>query len=257
MANEYLINSIIRAVDILELYNHHDTELGISEMARRLNLYKSTVYRIVSTLEHKGMLEQDPQSGKYRLGLKLYKLGILARNDDELISISSPHLKRLTEKTGETSNMVVMDGSMSVYIAQYESSRMVRMFTRLGAKVFPHCNGAGKVLLSDMTEDEIEYVIAANGLPRYTQNTITTREKLMNELKLIKSRGYAVDNQEREEGVMCLAAPVKDGSGKVIAAISISGPRDRFGKNRVEELIRAVREEAGEISTACGYKQDS
>jgi len=256
MGKNYLINSIIRAVEVLELYNHHDTELGISEMARRLNLYKSTVHRVVSTLEHKGILEQNPRSGKYKLGLKLYKLGILARNENELISISSPHLRKLTEKTGETSNLVIMDGCMSVYLAQQESDRMVRMFTKLGAGVFPHCNGAGKVLLSDMSQDEIDAIITNNGLPRYTNNTITTRGKLMEELNLIKSRGYAIDNQEREMGVMCIATPIRDNRGKVIAAISISGPKDRFERERMEEMIYAVKEEAAEISRAIGYRGD-
>jgi DNA-binding IclR family transcriptional regulator len=256
MGKEYNINSIIRAIDILELYNHHDKELGISEIARQLNLYKSMVHRIVSTLEFKGILEKKPDTGKYRLGLKLYKLGILARDDNELISISIPHLKELTEDTGETSNLVVMDGSMSMYLAQQESNRMVRMFTRVGARVFPHCNGAGKVLLAHMDDEELDAIIQTNGLHGYTRNTLTSKEKLLEELTLVRERGYAVDNQEREEGVMCLASPVRDYSGKVIAAVSISGPVDRFGKDRMEKLISMVKEHALKISEELGYKHN-
>lgn len=253
VGKEDLINSIVRAVDVLELFDRHNIELGVSEIARQLNLYKSTAYRILSTLEYKGILEKNKSNGKYRLGLKLYKLGILAREGNELIAISLPHLKRLTERTGETSNLVVMDGCMSVYLAQHESTRMVRMFTRVGAKVYPHCNGAGKVLLSYMTREEIDCILSKNGMPAYTKNTITTRKQLMEEIETIRMRGYAVDNQEREDGVMCIACPVMDKFGKAIAAISISGPRDRFQQGRMEVLIQAVKEEARAISRELGF----
>lgn len=248
------INSIIRAIDILELYDHHERELGISEIARRLDLYKSTVHRIVATLEKKDILEQNRDTGKYRLGLKLYKIGITARDGNELIAISTPYLKELTGSTGETSNLVVMDGSMSMYLAQEESSRMVRMFTRVGARVLPHCNGAGKVLLAQMAQDELEAVIAENGLKEYTKNTIKTMDGLSRELKEIKAKGFAIDNQEREEGVKCIAAGIKDRTGRMVAAVSISGPVDRFGDNRMEELIEKVKKCAASISRELGYK---
>ncbi|MBA1337122.1 MAG: Transcriptional regulator, IclR family [Firmicutes bacterium] len=256
MGKDAGINSIVRAIDILELYGHHERELGISEIARRLNLYKSTVHRIVATLEKKDILEQNRDTGKYRLGLKLYKIGITARDGNELIAISMPHLKELTRRTGETSNLVVMDGSMSMYLAQEESSRMVRMFTRVGARVLPHCNGAGKVLLAQMPQDQLEAVIAENGLKEYTKNTIRRREDLIRELKEVREKGFAVDNQEREEGVKCIAAGVKNRTGRVVAAVSISGPVDRFGDNRMGELVEMVKKCAASISTELGYIGD-
>lgn len=249
-----MINSLIRAINILELYDQHKSELGITEIATQLNLYKSTVYRIVSTLEYKGILKKNPENGKYKLGFKLYRLGVLARNENELIAVSQQHLKRLTELSGETANLVVMDGTMSVYVAQQTSNKIIKMFTKIGAKIFPHCNGAGKVLLSGMDEEEINQIISKNGLPSYTKNTITKKEELIEELKKIRANGYALDNEEREEGVMCIAAPIKDKSKKIIAAISISGPKYRFNPKINKELISIVKKEAAIISHKLGYK---
>lgn len=254
MGKEYYINSLIRAVEILELFHGHDAELGISDMARALDLYKSTVHRIVSTLEYKGLLEQNPDTGKYRLGLNLYRLGIKARADNELIAVSLPHLKELTAQTGETSNLVVMDGTMAVYVAQEESDRMVRMFTRIGARVYPHCSGAGKVLMSELTPEQLDALISANGLNRYTGNTIDNKEALEKELDTVRRQGYALDNQEREEGVKCIAAPIRDKSGRIIAALSISGPRDRFEEERLGALIEIVRTKTQQISSILGFK---
>jgi IclR family KDG regulon transcriptional repressor len=252
MASKSYINSIIRAIDLLELYSHSDTELGISEMARRLGLYKSMVSRIVSTLESKGILEKNVQTGKYKLGLKLYKLGLLARDESELVSISMPHLKALTDQTGETSNLVVMDGSQSMYVAQQEGRHMVRMFTRLGAKVLPHCTAAGKVLLAHMDKEKLRAVIEANGLPRFTEKTITTADALMQELEKIRRSGYSVDDREREPGVMCIAAPVKNAAGDVVAALSVSGPADRLGIG-MDNFISYVIKHADDISGQLGY----
>jgi IclR family KDG regulon transcriptional repressor len=252
MASKSYINSIIRAIDILELYSHNDIELGISEMARRLGLYKSMVSRIVSTLESRGILEKNLQTGKYKLGLQLYKLGLLARDESELVSISIPHLKALTDQTGETSNLVVMEGSQSMYVAQQEGRHMVRMFTRLGAKVLPHCTGAGKVLLAHMDIEKLRAVIEANGLPRFTEKTITTADALMQELEKIRRLGYSVDDREREPGVMCIAAPVRNAAGDVVAALSVSGPADRLSIG-MDGFISYVIKHACDISSQLGY----
>lgn len=252
--NKNMINSIVRAIDILDLYNHQKTELGISEIASRLGIYKSTVHRIVSTLEWKGILEKNPENCKYKLGLKLYKIGVLARDENELIAVSMPHLENITNICGETSNLVIMDGSMSVYLSQQTSDKMVRIFTKVGARVFPHCNAAGKVLLSDMGEEEIEEIILTNGFPRYTDHTITDKEKLIEELKNVKMNGYAIDHEEREEGVMCVAAPIRDKSKRVIAAVSVSGPKYRIEELKLQELIELVKNKADEISKQLGFK---
>lgn len=254
MTEKYLINSIQRAFDILELYDRNKRELGISEIARRLNLHKSMVHRIVSTLQNKGVLEQNPDNGKYRLGLKLYSLGLVFHDDNELIVLSEPSLKSLTDKTGETSNLVMLDGSMAVYVAQRESGRMIRMFTKPGVQVYPHSSGAGKVLLSELGDDEIQTVIEKNGLHRYTDNTITSKDELIKELRVIRERGYAIDNGEREEGVMCIAAPVRDRHGIITASISISGPLHRFGKERIGALVQSLVEEARATSGRLGYE---
>jgi DNA-binding IclR family transcriptional regulator len=253
VGNKYLINSIQRAFDILELFSHGEKELGISDIARRLNLHKSMVYRIVTTLENRGALEKSSASGKYRPGIKLYILGLVVHDDNQLVTVSQPSLERLTELTGETSNLVVMDGSMSVYIAQRECDRMIRMFTKPGVKVYPHCSGAGKILLSEMDQKELQSIIKANGFICYTKNTILSEKELMKELNEIRQRGYAIDKEEREEGVMCIAAPVRNRNGTVVASISISGPINRFAKDRINGLINQVKTEALAVSRRLGF----
>jgi len=205
-----------------------------------MNLHKSTVHQIVFTLEYKEILEKNPDTSKYMLGINLYKIGILARDEDEIISISLPHLKKLTEIFGETSNLVVMVGYECVYIAQQTTNKMIRMFIKIGARVLPHCTGAGKVLLSEMDEKEIDRIISKNGLPSYTKNTTTKKEELKEALRKVRAEGYGIDNEEREEGVMCIAAPVRDRSKKIVAAISISGPRYRFDGLNFKELVAAL-----------------
>ena len=211
------------------------------------------VHRIVSTLQKKGILEQNPYSGKYKLGLKLYRLGLVFHDDNRLILLSEPSLKSLTEKTGETSNLVVLDDNMAVYIAQEESSRIIRMFTKPGVKVYPHCSGAGKVLLSEMSKKELQSIIDRNGFPYYTKTTITTMDAFVKELKVIRERGYALDCEEREEGVMCIAAPIRDRHGRIVASISISGPVHRFVKDRMDFLIECVIQEALAVSRRLGW----
>ncbi|MDI3533985.1 MAG: IclR family transcriptional regulator, regulon repressor [Thermosediminibacterales bacterium] len=251
---KHIINSISRAVDILELFDQYNLELGVTEIANKLNLHKSSVHRIVSTLEHKGILEKNSTNSKYRLGIKLYIIGILARNENELIAVSIPHLKRLTEISGETTNLVVLNGCKCLYIAQQTSDKMVRIFTKIGAKILPHCTAVGKVLLSEMEENEIEHIISVNGLPSYTKNTITKKEKLLEELRKARAEGYAMDDEEREEGVMCIAAPIRDRNKTIIAAISISGPKYRFDNSDIDKYILAVKEEAAAISKELGFK---
>lgn len=248
----YYINSIIRAVDILELYSHDRSELGISEIAKELNLYKSTVHRIVSTLEYKRLLEQNPQSGKYKLGVNLYKLGSLAQNASELLVVSAPYMQKLTEITGETSSLVVLEGTRCIYLAQHESSHIVKMIARVGARILPHCSASGKILLSELEECEVQKIIDANGLARFTSETITTKERLMEELKKTRELGYAIDNQEREEGVMCVAMPIRDSSKKITAAISVSGPRDRINPH-LESIIISAKDCVRQISYKLGY----
>lgn len=253
MTGSSLINSVQRAFDILELFSYDERELGISEMARRLGLHKSMVHRVVTTLVSRGALEQNRDNGKYRLGIKLYRLGLLVHKDNELIAVSEPLLERLTGLTGETSNLVLLDGSMAVYIAQRECQRMIRMFTKPGVKVYPHCSGAGKVLLSEMDWHRIQSIVDSNGFPCYTPNTITCIDELMEELERVRERGYAMDNEEREEGVVCIAAPVRNRYGSIAASLSISGPVNRFGSDRLEGLIDRVKAEALAISKELGY----
>lgn len=254
MGNEYHINSILRAIEILERFDHERAEIGITEMARELHLYKSTVHRIVSTLETKNILEKNSKTGKYKLGLNLYKLGILARDENALIAVCAPRLAKLTEATGETSNLVIQDGNMIMYAAQEQSQRMVRMFAKLGARVFPHCSAAGKVLLADMEEASRDAIIDATGLPRYTPTTVTDKAKLVEELAWVRQEGYALDREERENGVICIAAPIRNSGGETVAAVSISGPKDRLNQDVRPEMISAVKQAAREISAELGCR---
>lgn len=252
--NNQKINSISRAIDLLNLYDSHTKELGISEIARNLKLNKSTVFRIVNTLKYKQVLKKNPDNDKYYLGLQLYKLGVLAREQNSLVDLMSPFLESLMKKSNETSSLIVLDGNMCMFIAEKETEASIRMFAREGSREFPHCCAGGKILLLEKSKEDISEMIRINGLPIFTEKTINTEKQLTEELQEVQRLGYSLDNEEREEGVMCIAAPIKDKDQKIIAALSISGPKYRFeGETKFNELVNVVKEEALKASVVLGY----
>lgn len=253
--NTKTIGSVIKAIEVLKVLSESEDGLGVTEISNKLNYRVSATYHLVNTLKQCSIIEQDNDTKKYRIGFELYRISSMAKSQNSLANIAQPHLDQLKEEIDETTNLVVLDGNCIVYIAQSESTNLLKMFTQLGAKIPFYCTGAGKVLLAYLPEDVQDYNISKTVLKRYTKNTLITAKALKREFEVIRAQGYAFDNEEREEGVTCIAAPVFDSYSKVIAAISISGPTSRLKEKDMDNIVNNVIETAREISFSLGYVQ--
>jgi DNA-binding IclR family transcriptional regulator len=251
----YQVQVLDRALGILDLLAGESPELGPSEVSERTGLHKSTVHRLLQVLERHRLIEKMAPSGKYRLGLRLFELGSKAMAQFDLRDRAQPYLKRLVLETGETAHICILDGDRMLSIANVESPRTLRMPSTVGFRTPLHCTSVGKALLAFLPEDERNDLINQCELTDYTRHTITKPARLKAELKLIRQRGYAMDDEEIEEGLRCVGAPVIDHSGRVVAAISIAGPAFRLTEDRIPAVARSVIRAASELSVELGYKE--
>jgi IclR family transcriptional regulator, acetate operon repressor len=233
------VQSLERALDILEHLSRSKSELGVSEIGPAVKLANGTAHRLLATLVRRGYARQNPETRKYTLGIKALALAINVR--DQLGPVARPFLRELTEISQESSNLAALERNSVVYLEQVSAPRMVRMFTEPGNRVPLHSCATGKVLLAYQSEQTIDSIIRQTGLPRFTPHTITDEQELKEELPRIREQGYAVDSEEMEEGVRCLAVPVFGADGRVLAAMSLSGPAGRLGQDRLEELIPHIK----------------
>ena len=242
-----------RVVGILESFGPERTDLRLVEIAAATGLHKSTLYRLLEAMRAHRLLGFDAESGCYHPGLKLFEIGSLAAGRFELERHAHPTLEQLANVSGETAHLCVLDGSDVVYVAKVECTRTLRIPSAIGQRNPAYCTGVGKAMLAFLTPEQIDSYIASTALKPFTRKTLSSASELKANLRQIAARGYAVDDQEREDGVRCVAAPVRDRAGKVIAALSIAGPSSRVTKERVFELARHVMRAAGQISAALGY----
>ncbi len=249
-----VINTLINALNVLEMMARADREwLGISELAFQLRLNKSTVLRILATFESQGYVEQDPKTKEFRLTIKLFELGsnVLARTD--LIREARPYLKKLESVTGETVHLAVLDDGEAVYVDKVEGEQSIQMYSRIGRRSPVHCTGVGKVLLAFRSDEEIAAIIAKRGLRRFTSNTITSMSKLLENLAQIRREGVAFDDEEHEEGIRCVAAPIYDHAGEVVASLSLTVPAFRMSREKAREMVGLVKGTADAISARLGW----
>lgn len=246
------LSSVANAIRLTKAFSEHEYEMGISALAQRLGLAKSTVHRLATTLVEYDILEQNRETGKYRLGLALFELGTLVRRKMDAVSESRDQMHALVEMTGETVQLAVLDHLSVLYIRIRESRQAVRMSSSVGARAPAHCTSVGKVLLAHQPLEIVKQVID-NGLKRYTRNTITAPEALLEELASIRSKGYAIDDEEIEVGLRCVAAPIRDHSGQVTAAISVAAPVQRMSKKNLQTTVPNVVAAADSISRRMGF----
>ncbi|MEV5320151.1 IclR family transcriptional regulator [Streptomyces sp. NPDC052687] len=239
------VQSLERAFDLLERMADAGGEVGLSELSASSGLPLPTIHRLMRTLVACGYVRQQPNR-RYALGPRLIRLGESAAR--LLGTWARPHLARLVEETGETANMALLDGDEIVYVAQVPSKHSMRMFTEVGRRVLPHSTGVGKALLAGFPDDEVRALLARTGMPAATDKTITTPEGFLAALEDVRRLGYAVDDNEQEIGVRCLAVPVPD--SPTTAAISISGPAGRVTEAATERIVPALQQVARELSAA-------
>jgi DNA-binding IclR family transcriptional regulator len=231
--------------------------LAPSEISTRLKLHKSTVHRLLVVLEQNGYVDRDRANGSYALGLKLIELGTRASARIDLCELAGPILDRLMEGTGETAHIGIMSQGAVISVADSEGYKTLRTPSTVGRRTPAHCSSQGKVLLSEMDPVQLRAFVRRNGLKAFTPMTIRRIGALERELLAVRKRGYAIDDQEFEEGLKCIGAPIRDRTGSVVAAISIAGPAMRMKLERMPRLIEAVLEAAARLSTALGYRQVS
>jgi DNA-binding IclR family transcriptional regulator len=247
---QYRIKVLEKALAVLELFDEQGTELTVTEIGERLGIHKTTAFRIVTVLDEANYLEKAHGSMKYRLGFKLLHLGSLVEGGAELKKRARPILEKLKQECDETVHLVILNKGEALYLDKIEGLKTVRVVSRVGMTLPAHCSGVGKVLLAHLPEDRVESIIRAKGLKRFTPNTITERDALRTELRRIRERGYALDNEEIEIGLKCVAAPISDGAGTVIGALSISGPAFRFEGREAQRLTAQALRAAARVSEA-------
>jgi IclR family acetate operon transcriptional repressor len=247
------LRSVDRAIAVLKAFNEEEPELGVTELSQRLELPKSTVYRLLASFQREGIVDQNPETEKYRLGIELVSLAGLVLKQIDVRQVARPYLRSLAEAFEETVNLTVLTGDGKVInIDGISSPRMVRNVGWIGREMLPHCISGGKALLAHLSQQRLERILA-KGLPRFTEKTITDPIVLREELKRVRQQGYAVAQEELEVGLSAVAAPIWNHEGKVVAALSVSGPSFRLSSEKIPELAKLTRQTANDISHQLGY----
>ncbi|MDE3163081.1 MAG: IclR family transcriptional regulator [Acidobacteriota bacterium] len=254
----YKVQALDRAFAVLDLLGESDTPLGLAQVASSLQLHKSTAHRFLMVLERHHMVERTG-TGKFRLGLRLFDFGNRAIEQYDLRDRAQPHLRRLVAETEETAHLCILEQARVIYIDKIEPARSVRMITRIGSSNPVHCTSVGKAILAFLPEDRIEDVIRRTRFERFTHRTIATPEALRAEIEKTKRRGYAVDDEELEEGLRCIAVPLLDGQRQPVAAVSVSGPSFRVTAQKLPSIanhllhcVRGIAHDMGFSSPARG-----
>lgn len=243
-----------RTLDILLAFLREGRAFGISELARAVRLPKATVHRLVTVLVSRGFLARDAATAHYRIGLTLFRLGNIFLAQTHVRQVALPVLHELARVTGETVNLNVVIDRRRVCIEKVESTHGIRHAVELGRPLPLYAGASGKVLLAHLPEEEVREVLA-EGLRRFTSRTVVSAQRLKRDLAEIRRQGVAVSSDERVEGASAVSAPLKDGTGQVVAGLTISGPTYRFTSERLRECEGLVREGARRISAALGYSE--
>lgn len=249
------VQVIDRTFDIIELLAVEPQGLGVSDVARRLSLNKSTAHRILNAITDRGYLEKT-QDGLYSLGMQFVELTSRKLGNIELTTEAKPYLNELTAKLGQSSHLAILDGSDAVYIDKAEVTKNLRLYSQIGKRIPVYCSGLGKSLLLDTDNQTILAVLRRCRMEKLTEHTLLSPEAVLDEIKASRVRGWTIDNEEHDEGIRCIAAPVYDYRRKVIAAISVAGPSAFFTKEKDVEYSKIVCETARKISARMGYRNN-
>jgi DNA-binding IclR family transcriptional regulator len=249
------IKSLVKALRLLKLFSAQRNLWTAEDMAAALGYHKSSVQRLLTTLEKEGFLSKvAPRRSEYRLGPDILYLGNVAEANLDLRSVARPVMVELVRRTRETCYLCVADQGRCLYIDKAECSQPIRIIHQVGQRNPMHCTGVGKALMSGMDDGAIDRLIAAQGLSAHSRNTITDRNRLRQEIEAVRRTGVALDNEELDLGVKCVAAPIKNRTGAVVAAISLSGPAQRFPAAAIRRFEGEIKKAAMEISRTLGFE---
>lgn len=255
--DRYLINSIIRACNILRCLSEGKSHFKISELARQLTLDRSTTYRILLSLEKCGLVEKDKKTGEYSLGVAVFETGNTYLRRMDFIQISKPIMADLALKVQETVHLAVLSDTEIVYVDKVDSPRTLGVMSKIGQRAPIYCTALGKVLLAFQPEHELSRIFDRIKFKSFTKKTITSKSELIKELKEIRKRGYALDQREYEEDVECIGAPIMDHLGNAVAAVSISGPQRKINTPQEKYFVSQVIKAATLVSSKIGYMKNT
>ncbi len=255
--DRYAIRSVDRAVDILTAVAAKNGGLTVDGIVADTGLPKSTAFRILATLTARRLLDRDEQSQTYRLGMLALVIGARAMGEVDLRRVARPHLESLVAKTGETVHLSILSEDNALCVDKLDASRSMRMASFIGFLDPLHCSGVGKALLAFQDEPVRQQLLARMRFEPHTPRTITDPERLAAQIEEIRARGYAIDDEEIEQGLRCVAAPIRDHSGGVVAAVSISGPTTRVSQADITQLAQAVEDCSRSISHELGALEEA
>ncbi|MFF2455285.1 IclR family transcriptional regulator [Peribacillus simplex] len=254
MDRENMVKSVSRALDIITIVSLKKGGLGVTEISKQIDINKSSVYRILSTLVQYGYIEQDSETERYKLGYKFLEISSKLLESIDLRSEARQYLQELENTTNEVIHLVVYDQGEVVYIEKLEGNETLRMHSKVGKRAPMHCTSVGKAILAYLPSNVVLNILEQKGMPRHTDKTITNKDDFLQELIQVRIKGYALDLEENEYGITCIAVPIFDHSGKVIAAVSISGPTMRMTDQRIDLLQLQMIQIGKKISTRLGFE---
>jgi len=250
---KYPIKVLDKSLSVLELLLQQGSAMNMTELSEKLGFYPSTIHRILDTLKHRGYVEQDSHTQKYQLGLKALELGMAKLHQMDLVREATPYLKELENQCNETVHLGVLEAGEVLYLAKEESSQTIRMISYVGRRAPLHCTALGKVLLTYLSAEERKKILGEKVFPRLTENTIVNKRELEKEFGKVREQGFALDREENEKDVCCVAAPIRNYQGEVIAALSISSPIFRIDENAQNSLKEVLIETSKKISKRLGH----
>lgn len=246
------VQSVVRALRLIDALGESRGEVGIADLSKRVGLHVSTTHRLLATLAAQGYVRQNRETGRYALGAKAFLLAEAYLGQMDLRRAVRPLLERLSHETGETANLVILDGREVLYLDKVESPQSLRIFSRIGRRAPLHCTAVGKVLLAAEPSEVVRRLLGRGPFERLTARTVTAPAPLRVELAKVREQGFALDFEECEEGARCIAVPVRNARGETVAAVSISGPALRMSPQRIRDLVPILLRTGGEASAHLG-----
>ena len=251
--NQGKTQSVLRALELLEAFPKHGPEIGLTEIARLLQMSKATAYRLLSTLVNRGYLVRSAENRKYRLGVRIFELGSYFQSQIEIRRVAMPPMNAMVEQTREAAFLCVRDGDEALCVERVEAPHEVNIFTlRVGGRQPLHCGGAPRALMAGMSDEEIQAYVQRSSLPAITPYTLHTLEQIILDVHQTRERGYVLSANDVTIGISALGAPIYDHAGKVIASISLSGLSNRFEDEHIDEFATILMATASRLSSQIG-----
>jgi IclR family transcriptional regulator, KDG regulon repressor len=249
-----MVQSVDRALTIIKIVSSRKEGIGVTELANKLGLNKSSIFRLLETLAAHGFIEQNKENKKYKLGYQFLELSTKLLESIDIRQEAIPYLRQLEEISNEVIHLVIYSQKEAVYIEKLEGSETLRMHSQVGRRAPIHCTSAGKVILAQLSVTEVKEIVQQRGLPRHTEKTLTTEKELLENLSMIRTQGYGIEREENEPGITCIAAPIFNHLGEVAGAISISGTSLRMNDEKIASIKDTLIEVGKKVSERLGYR---